>query len=147
MRSVARSVLAFVAGFMVINVLITLWAFVAVIALWPELAPSPDGTFASPPPTHPAFLLEMVVNVPVALLAGYVCAAIAGRREIAHVAVLGGVLLSLSAAYALGMMGAEFGAAKPVWAHAGTAIGLVVGLTAGTWLRLRQRVGRGSISA
>jgi hypothetical protein len=128
-----------VAGLLVINLLITAWAFVAVSALWPELAPAPDGTIRFPPPTHPAFKLEMVVNVPIALLAGYVCARVAGRREAIHVAVLGGILLSLSAAYALGAAGAEFGAAKPMWAHAGTALGLVLGLTGGAWIWLRQK--------
>ena len=53
--------------------------------------------------------------------------------------LLGGILLSLSAAYALGVAGAEFGGAKPGWAHAGTAIGLVIGLAGGTWIWLRQK--------
>ncbi len=128
-----------VAGFLVINVLITLWAFVAVSTLWPELAPTATGAPTFAPPNHPAFKLEMLVNVPVALAAGYVCARLARGAEVAAVCILGALLLSLSAAYFVGTLGAEFGAAKPLWAHAGTAVGLVVGLAGGTWLRLRGR--------
>ena len=74
MRCLARSVLALVARFAIINALITLWAFAAVVALWPELRPAADGTLVFPPSTHPAFKLEMLVNVPAAFLAGYACA-------------------------------------------------------------------------
>ena len=137
--NLVRSGLALAAGFLVVNVLITLWAFVAVIALWPELAPRPDGTFVFPPPDHPAFKLEMLVNVPVSILAAYVCACVARRREVAHVTALAVALLALSAAYAAGAAGAEFGAAKPMWAHVGTAIGLLIGFVVGTRLRLRQK--------
>lgn len=142
--NLVRSGLALAAGFLVVNVLITLWAFVAVMALWPELAPRPDGTFVFPPPDHPAFKLEMLVNVPVSILAAYVCARVARRREVAHVAALAAVLLALSVAYATGGAGAEFGAAKPMWAHLGTAIGLMVGCVVGTRLRLRQKARRGA---
>lgn len=138
MRSIVRTSLAVIVGLVVINVLITAWAFIAVSAIWPELAPRPDGTMPFPPGDHPAFLVEMVVNVPVAVLAAYLCARIAGRREALHVTVLGAVLLTLSAAYAVGAAGAEFGAAKPLWAHAGTAVGLVIGLACGLWLSLRR---------
>lgn len=141
MKPKIRTALALLAGLLVINLLITLWAFVAVAAVWPELAPRPDGTYAFPPGNHPAYVAEMVVNLPVAVLAAYACARIAGRREVAHVAALGGVLLSLSAAYVAGSAGADFGAAKPLWAHAGTALGLVVGLAFGTWLAVRRKQG------
>lgn len=140
--TLVRSGLALAAGFLVVNVLITLWAFVAVMTLWPELAPRPDGTFVFPAPDHPAFKLEMLVNVPVSVLAAYVCARVAKQREVAHVTALAVVLLALSAAYAAGAAGAEFGAAKPMWAHLGTAIGLMAGFAVGTRLWLRQKARR-----
>lgn len=147
MRSSLRSIVAIVAGVVIVNVLITLWAFVAVLAIWPELAPRPDGTYSFPAGNHPAFALEMVVNIPVAVVGAYVCASVARRRETWHVMALGSVLLLLSVGYAAGSLGAEFGAAKPMWAHVGTAIGLVVGLWTGVRLWRRRTSRRPSVAA
>ncbi len=138
MTAVLRTGLALLVGLLVANVLVSVWAFIAVASIWPDLAVRPDGTIPFPAGDHPAYLVEMAMNVPVATLSAYVCARIARRRQGLHVAALGLVLLGFSAAYVTGAAGAEFGAAKPLWAHAGTALGLIVGLSLGAWWAQRR---------
>lgn len=143
MSRILRTSAALVSGLIVINGVTLLWAFAVAAAVWPELAPRADGSFSVPPDDHPAYLAEMLTNVFAAALAGFVCARMAKRREIAHVAALGGFLLFASLAYLIGWMGAGFGEAKPLWAHAGTAVGLVMGLALGAWLWRRRNAHRG----
>lgn len=142
---ILRSLGSFVGGFLVLNVLVSVWAFGLVPVIWPELAAGADGRPVFPPRSHVAFKVEVAVNLAVAVVAGYVCAVIAGRSEKWHVAALGGVMLAFSLAYAFGFAGKEYAAAKPALAHAGTAIGLVAGLGMGGWLRLRQKSSGASV--
>lgn len=132
-----RSVSAVLIGFVVLTTLVSMWAALVPV-VWPSFGPQPGGGFVFAPPGHVAFKIEMVVNVLVSVVAGYACAAVARRAPAMHVAVLGLVMLGFSAAYALGWAGAEFGAAKPMWAHVGTAVGLVAGLAIGVGLRQRH---------
>jgi hypothetical protein len=122
-----------------LNVFVLGWAFLVVPMAWPALGPAADGSPRFAAPDHIAYKVEMAYNLLTALAASYVCALVAGRREWLHAGVLLLPLLIAGVAYMFGLAGEPFASIKPMWAHVGTELGLILGMWGGVSLRLRQK--------
>ncbi len=126
-----RSILSIFAGYltMVVGVSGAL-AFAAFLVLG-EIPTEPK------PFEGPVYFLwiELLISVLAAIAGGYVCAFIAGDREMRHVLILAGLLVIFGVLSA----GLEAGA-KPLWSSLAVPVMGVVGLWIGGRLRLRHRL-------
>jgi len=123
-----RSLLAVLAGAITWSVL---WvASAQVVAALVPGAIAPDGSAATPAVN----VFFLVLSVVYSLVAGYLTALIARRREVAHTLALGVVQLALGIYFE-----ASSWALAPLWYHLGFLVLLVPANVGGGWLRMRRR--------
>ena len=132
---VLRSVLAIVAGLMVISIIAEGIEFMLVTALHGGVATEPDVYWSVR--NRPMVLgLKLIYNTLAAAGGGYLAAWIAGRRALAHGIALAAIQLAL---FVWGMTASEFAGATPTWAWST----LCVTMTAGILFGARLHAGRG----
>ena len=129
-RSVARSILSVIAGYLtcVIGVGIGL-AFL--LFAFPDAFPKEPGPYEGP---MFVLLLELAMSAVVAIGGGYVCGLVAGRAEARHGLYLMGLMLVLGTVSAFVESGL-----KPLWASLALPVVGAIGVYLGAKLRQRHR--------
>lgn len=120
-----RIILGVIGGYAAMAALIMVWAFVVVVMIYPELAPV-NGQPVYPALDHPAFVVELPVNLVAGFLGGVVCALIAGKGRKVSVAIMIGLMLALSLP---GLF--LYTDIKPLWASIVAPIIGITGVLAG----------------
>ena len=124
-----RSILAVVAGYLVMFLGVSLFFVFAMAVGFGEM---PRDPAAFQPPAW-LYVAEVVFGTLAALGGGYVCVWVARRRQQRHLLVLAAVIVVLGVVSAF----AESGL-KPLWSSIAVVVTGALGAVAGGWLRMRQ---------
>ncbi len=131
-----RGILSVAAGLVAISVIAEGVEILLVSALHGGLV-SDETTYWSVR-NRPAVLgLKLLYNTLAAAVGGYLCAWIAGHRQLAHAAVLAGIQLLL---FIWGMTASEFAGTTPAWAWITLCVTMTAAILWGAMLwRARRR--------
>jgi hypothetical protein len=134
--AIVRIILGVIGGYAAMAVLVLVWAFGVTVAVWPDLRPV-DGQMVYPPHDHPAFLVELPVNLVAAFFGGMALSAIAGKGRVKAAMILFALMLLFGVANWVSM-----GNAKPWWSHAASPILAACGIAAGMAVAARLQARR-----
>ena len=111
-----RSLLSIVAGYVTLAVLVNVSTILSATALGIEMPAEVGGALQRP--SAPYSLVNLLLSLGAAAVAGYVTAWIAGGHGVRHAAILGGLVFLLGGGYQLGQLvrGALDGVVvEPAW--------------------------------